>query len=192
MANDIFPAFVKINYHSSFAPHTMTIPTLAWINSGGGGGAGEFDTHAGGTVDADSMINDLVDELVALYPVTCTFDNYVIFSVPSLGARGNPVASKPLGTVGTNASTTWSKAVQVTMNWRTDAFNLFKLVSLDCISGGSFDKVNSISGGFLAAIDALVTSSVQGWAGRDNGQPSTFVSQTTDLNDALRRRYRMA
>jgi len=192
MANDIAPAFVRLNYHSLYGTHSATIPTLAWLNTVAPGGAGEFETHSGSSVDADSMINDLVDGLSGIYPTTSTFDNYIIFTVPAPGAAPQPRVSKILDVDGTLGTPGWTKAVQVTMNWRTTGFNLFKLVSLDCGSSNNFDRATVIAGGSLAAIDALVTSNVLGWAGRDNNRPATFVSQTVDLNDALRQRYRMA
>lgn len=193
MANDANPSFVKINYHSAAAPHTMEIPALTWNDVASTGGAGEFDIWSGGTIDADSMINDLTDVIAALLPDTATIDGYTIYTYGTPRGAPQPRVSKAIGTAGLDATPGWWQAVQVTQTFRTTDFNLMKLNILDSATNNDFSKTLSIPpGGALEDIFTLLSSNVQGWCGRDAQQVAAFVSQTIDLNDALRRRYRLA
>jgi hypothetical protein len=188
-----FPSAVKINYHSVYAPHSQLVPTLQWSAFPDVGGAGSFATHNGSTIDADDMINALATILSGILPDTSTFDSYVIYN-HNVGTDAlEPIRSKPMVIVGQDATPGWFKAAQVTMSWRTAGFNPFKIVVLDNATNNAFDKTSALPGsGVLHDVDALVTDPDNGWAGRDNEIPLSFVSQTLTLNEALRKRYRLA
>lgn len=193
MAASLFPSCVRINYHSAYAPHSQLIPTLQWNDVVSTGGAGTFDTHASGSIDADTMINDLADILSGILPDTASFDSYIIYNVDSETEQLIPQVSKPMVIPGLDATPGWDKATQVTMNWRTLDISIFKIVLLDAATNNSFDKTLALPGsGVLFDTNALVTDMDNGWAGRDNTRPASFISQTVTLNDALRKRYRMA
>lgn len=167
-----------------------TIPCLAWNP---GSGSGQFDNWSGGTKDADLMINDLCDKIVAIMPDTSFFDNYVIYSQPDPDDLPTPVAQGTLGTQGLDTTPGWYKAVQVTMNFRTNLFGIMKIVVLDAATNNNFDKTTVLPGsGALFDIFNQLTSSTNGWSGQDNGQVAGFISQTITLNEKLRRAYRMA
>src|SRR5215510_16507279 len=97
------PAFVRINSHSIYGPHTAQIPTLAWDSN-------EFDTWAGGVVAEDDMINDLVDKMLPFYPTTYTFDNWIVFSQPTPDDDPVPVSAGLFVLLnGTSAVPGWTK-----------------------------------------------------------------------------------
>jgi len=188
-----FPSAVKVFYHSPYAPHSQLIPTLQWTAFPDVGGAGAFETHNSGTIDADAMINALATVLAGILPDNCGFDSYTIYN-HNVGTDAlEPIRSKPMVIAGLDSTPGWAKATQVTMNWRTTGFNPFKIVLLDNATNNVFDKTVALPGsGVLHDVDALVTDPDNGWAGRDNTLPGSFVSQTLTLNEALRKRYRMA
>jgi hypothetical protein len=187
--NSLFPAFVELSYHSEFAPHVMTIPTLAWND---GPDAGVFDTWDTFGVDADDMVQGYVTLAAPFFPATVSFDSYTIFTMDDPTAQAIPRASKAVVVAGSNATPGWYKAVQATFTFKTDLGGVFKNVLLDVGVGNDFDPKRSIdvSGPTLAFIDYLMAVE-NGWAGRDGGQPSFFLQVSNDLNDKLREQYHM-
>lgn len=190
MANSKAPAFFKCNYHSIYGAHVAVVPTLSW---NAGAGSGEFATHAGGVVDAETMIVDLYTALAGLAPVDTTFDNYVIFDQPDPDDLPVPVASGDLSIVGIETTPGWNKATQATMTFRTTNFGVFKIVTLDCATNNLFDKTTVVGGaGVLFDVFTVVSDPANGFAGQDNGRPNNLISQTVTLNEKLRRAYRLA
>lgn len=190
MPESIGPAFVKTNYHSALGLHVALVPTLAWSP---GSGAGLFDTWAGSTVSADDMIAELYGFLAGILPASGGFDNFVIYTQPDPDVPPEPVAQGSLAIVGTNVTPGWDQATQVTMNFRTSTFGAMKIVTLDAQTGNDFSKTTSLPmTGVLFDVFGALTVDTNGWAGRDNGQVTGFVSQTITLNEKLRRAYRLA
>lgn len=179
------PAFVRINYHSPYGPHTMQVPTLAWS-------AGLFSTWASGTIDDDIMIGALVTTLLPFYPDDVTFDNWIVFSQPTPDDDPLPVDSGTFtGQDGTAVSPGWSKAVQLTMSVRSTNFGISKFVFLDAASGNNFDPIRTADSAMIALM-TVITDTTNGWSAQDNGRPDTFIGLTKTLNEKLRRAYRMA
>jgi hypothetical protein len=190
MANSKAPAFVKVNYHSAYGVHVAVVPTLSW---NAGADQGEFATHSSGVVDANDMITDLYTALAGILPTTSVFDNYVIYDQPDPDDLPVPVATNSLAITGLDASPGWNQAVQVTMTFRTSLFGVFKIVTLDAATNDSFAKTATLPGsGVLFDVFGLISDPANGWAGQDNGRPSTLISQTVTLNEKLRRAYRLA
>src|SRR5437868_4488105 len=90
MANSLFPAFVVIDYHSAFGSHKMTIPTKAYTGPGVGFPAGHFLAWDSTDVDADDMINALVELIAPFFKVDTTFDSYTIYTMASAEAAPLP------------------------------------------------------------------------------------------------------
>ena len=188
MAFTLFPSYVRLFYHTKFAPHTMTIPTLQWISDVD---AGLFETHNAGTINALDMITDLATVLASVYiEETDFFDSYVIYNFPSEDGFPQPVRSGVLAIEGGTAGpeTLYRQAGQYTITWHTDIFNIFKLVLLDQSGGADFDPIRTLPGaGFLFDLNGLVTDLDSGWAGRDGHPPTTFIQVAITLNERLRR-----
>lgn len=188
MAHGLYPAFVRIEYHSAYAPHIMTIPTLAWDT--GPDFDGHFDTHDAGTIAAEEMIQALVDTLAEIYTSGVTFDRWTIYTLDTPTSDPVPQTGATLAVPGTNVSSAWSKAVEQTFVWRTTLAGIFKLVLLDVPTDDNFDNVQTLSGDYTA-IGAEIQSPDNAWAGRDGGRPQTFIQASATLNEKLRRSYRM-
>lgn len=188
MANFLGPYWVQINYHGAAAPHTMTVPTKNWNP---GAGFGTFDTWASGTIAAETMIEALVDELTAFFNGDTAFDNWVIYKQLLVADQPQPVMSGVFtAMVGTDISGDWAGAVEVMIIARTAAFGLAKLALLDAVSGNDFNPILVPT----PAIDAVLTewtSDANGWSGRDNSRPNIFLKATVNLNQKLRKEYRL-
>jgi hypothetical protein len=188
MANALGPYYVQINYHYILGPHSMTIPTKNW-NSGAG--AGSFDTWAGGTVDAADMIEQLVTLMLPFFDANTTFDNWVIFKQLLPADDPQPMRSGNFtGMDGTNSGGSWSAAVESIITMRTDLFGIAKLDLLDSVSGGNYNPILTPSGA-LSALLLEWSLDLNGWSGRDNGRPSNFLKMTINLNQKLRKSYRL-
>lgn len=191
--NSLFPAFVRIDYTSAYGPHSMTIPAVPVEPTTVGGSIYQFILRGAALpAQVDSAVEDFVDVIKGYFPATVTFIAYTLFTMADPEATPTPVESGQLNIAGTAGGTTWSKAVQNTITWRTDEFGIFKLVLLDSISNNNFDKITApAEGGTLEAISDYVTADVTWIAGRDGGRPNVFLQQATTLNEKLRRSYRM-
>lgn len=187
MANSLFPASVQINYHGLLAPHSMMIPTKVWNP---GAGSGTFDTWLGGTVSAATMVNDLVTLMLPFFDAGTVFDNFTIFEYADEDSPGSPVYSAAFsGKVGTDTSSSWSSAVETMIIARTDGFGLAKLVLLDSVSDNDFTP-HIVPNTRETNLIAEWFDQTNGWSGRDNTRPTTFLKATLNLNQKLRKEYR--
>lgn len=187
--HSLAPAFVEISYHSAYAPHVMTIPTLDWTP---GGTYGDFATWSSSSIAADAMIEALVDKLQPFFQATVIFDSFTVFTMEDATAPAIPRASKVLALNGTNIGVGEMKATQGTWSAKTEAGNVAKIVMLDYYHGGDFDRVDFSNVGvdgtaFLDEWFALTN----GWSGRDNSRPYFFQQLSITLNEKLRRQYHM-
>jgi hypothetical protein len=191
MASGLFPAYVKVFYHSDRASHVATIPTREWIGTPGEFMPGEFLNWASTPVDADTMVEDLLDTFgPAFFTDAVDIDGYTIFHFPDEDSDPLPVFSKNYPITGSLVSASWYLAVETTYIWRTTNFGLFKLVTLDGPSGDSFeDSITWAASGVGLAVDTQITSLSNAWAGRDNGRPAQFLHYSRTLNDRALAKY---
>jgi len=184
--NFLGPYWVQLNY-TVYAPHTMTLPTKNWNASGS---IGTFDIWSGGTINALTMVQALVTKMLPLFNADCSFNNYLVYKQLLPTDVPEPVASQQFsGQIGTGG-TSWAKAVERIFVARSTAFGLCKLDLLDCLSADQWNPVLN------PGVDdqALITewfNDANGWSARDNNQPNTFLKITTNLNQKLRKSYRM-
>lgn len=187
MANFLGPYWIQLNY-TVYSPHSMTIPTKGWNPSGT---VGTFDIWSGGTINALTMVTDLVLKLKALFNSDCSFDNYLVYKQLLPADDPQPVASESFsGQIGTDTTGAWSKATERIFIARSTAFGICKLDLLDCPASNGFNPVTSPGVPEQALIDEWF-SDAKGWSARDNFQPNTFLKYTTNLNQKLRKNYRM-
>jgi hypothetical protein len=188
MANALGPYYVQINYHSPDAPHTMTIPTKAW---NAGVGVGTFDIWSGGTIAADTMVEGLVTAMLPSFNAGVTFDNWIAYKQLLPSDDPQPLVSDNFtGMTGTDVGGSWAQAVELIITARSSLFGLCKLSLLDAISGDDYSPVIIMSGS-LVTLTAEWFADSNGWAARDNGQPTTFLKMTKNLNQKLRKEYRL-
>ena len=188
MVNFIGPYFVQNNYHSAYAPHTQLISTKNWNP---GGDVGTFDAWGGGTTPADEMIEALIDMMLAFMPATNAFDNSTIFK--QLLPADEPQPMLTLGwtaKIGTDATPGWYPAVEQIFIARTSLFGIAKITLMDAGSHNSFSPRLSFAGAD-AGLYGEWGSEARGWCGRDNGRVVTPMKITTNLNQKLRKEYRL-
>ncbi len=184
------PAFIKLNYHSGYAPHSMTLPTRAWIPTAGDNGLGGYESWAVTEVDALDMVTGLVNLMKVLMPTGVTFDDFTIYTQDGADAVAVPKAGAVLAITGTEASPGWTRAVQRTFNFFDTEYHAAKIVLLDADSNDLFTKVTGASASVaeLAVAEeySLLTNA---WASRAGFKPYVFRDILTTINTKLRDSY---
>ena len=187
------PSFVQLQYSTPFGTHSQTLPTVQWLPSSITGNMGSYVAWNSVPVDAEAMIDAMVAVLKAEIKADCSYDLATIFNYDSGINKFLPVAVKALAVAGTATGGSPRKACSQTINMRSLGGQPVKIVILDHpMNGGEFDKVSFLD--FDAAALAIVaeySDDANGWSARDNTRPAAAISATFDLNDALRRQYRM-
>lgn len=188
-ANSLYPAFVRIQYHSPFGLHVMTLPTLEY-STAAPGEVGNFATWDEDSIVAPVMVNNLVATILDEYePADITFDSFDIFTMASAEADPLWQYGEALGDVGTGVDLDgWRQAVQATFTFRTSLGGISRLVLLDKPTNNLFGRY-TVPGVTEAAMIAEFTAVTNGWAGRDGGRPLIFKNVTIKTNDRLRREY---
>lgn len=189
--NSQYPAYVKIDYVSAYAPHSAEIcintvlnPTdpieditaLAW------------DDSSANIVD---MVEVLILEWAKHFPAEVNFDTGTLYTLASVDASPVPRGSWVIDLPGTATAGGWDKATEETLSFRDTEGQIFKLVGLDVDAGGGFNRVTNPASIGSAALVAAVTAEGNAWASRNTKRPSVFISRTATLNEKLRRSYRM-
>lgn len=190
--NSLFPSFFKLDYHSPWGAHSMTIPTRQWDDVVIAGGHGAFLDWTDNPRDADDMIKDFVALIAPFWMPDSFFDQYTIYVMDDPDSTPFPVTANSLGTEGTEPNANWAKAVQTTFSFRTADFGQFKLVFLDAPQPASFDKILSFDASPAAlAIEAFVSDVENAFSGRDGARPANLVQIAYTLNEKLRKEYNM-
>ncbi len=192
--HSLHPAYVQIDYTSAYAPHKAIIPTTDWFPTSITGTLGSYQGWNSTPVDAEVMINALVDAIAALHLATTHFDLATVFTIADeLAPIAIPRATAALTQVGGTGSAAQAKAVQQVLMFRTqEAFKL-KIYLLDApLIGSDFEKISRGSWGALEiAIETALKADGNAWAGRDGAQVVTGSNITKTMNEKLRREYRM-
>lgn len=185
------PAYVQIDWHSPYAPHRMTLPTVAWspVNALLGH-TGTYINWLGATLDADVAINALVTLLAAEYNSDTVFDRYTIYTKASPTAESVPVIAENLAVAGSGTFTGWSEAVQATIFMRDTAFKPTKLVLLDKPTDNAFGRYYVLDTPSVPLV-ALWMSTAGIWSSRAGNRPNVFKNVTVTLNKRLRREYHL-
>jgi len=187
------PSYIRLDYHSSYAPHSQTIPTVQWLPTSITGAMGSYVNWNSIPIDAEQMIDDYVAAAKELLPTTSSYDLATVFNYDSGANIFVPIATKSLAVAGTMGAASPNKAFSFTINLRTVGGHALKNVFLDYVVGAiELNKISIL--GFTAdmlAVAGELTDADNGWSGRDNTRPGAIVSGTYDLNDALQKQYRM-
>lgn len=185
------PVYVKIEYSSAFGPHTMIRAIKdAWVT---GADLGTVVPWSGGAAIAvKTMVTDLLDKIKVLYPSSVTFNGATLYTQPDPDVPATPQLTTTLAVAGTSVGTSWGKAVELSLTFRDTAFNLARLVLLDCPTGNDFDQkiYGDLDSGVQDVVNEFMSTS-KAWASARGNRPSTFIKQTATLNEKLRRAYRM-
>lgn len=194
MQHDPGPFFVQLKYISGVNPHIMQFSVKDWTPPASSHIYGDFETKGGAPLDADIAVNAYVDILKAFWTSGTTFVNWTLFSKPTPADIPVPVMGNVVTTgVGTHTGGFAEEATQQTINYRTTAFNLLKIILLDYDEDVSFSKIQVVPGsGPLFDLDAYLHDADCVVVGRDGNFAGSFISATKKLNDKLRKEYRQA
>lgn len=195
MRPPLYPAGVKIFYHSQYADHVMTRPTTAWSPPAGGFAAGSFLSWSSMARDADDMVKDLCTAMAPLMQDESAFDSYIIYT------QASPTDTPVFATTGAiNIAGTGSllagqeKAAQSQYSMIDSGGHRVSFYMLDAPNPAGFDRIDLL-GDLTTEEQDLLTEFMDednAWSSRADMRPSTFRRATYKINDALRRRYRMA
>lgn len=184
-----YPSFVKIFYHSDFAPHVMVIPAHNYTKVDLTH-AGAFNNWSLGFTAGDTMIEALIALMAADFPANVVFDRYEIWQKASPTAIPELAFQKVHSVAGSNAGAGWQEAVQKTFFMRATDNSAFKLTLLDIVSDNLFGKYYSLNPTESAIVAALVDPG-NAWQSRAGFQPIAFKALTITLNNRLRREYHL-
>lgn len=190
----LYPAFTRINYRTAYAPHTMTLPNYGWSPISVGHTMGTYLGADGIQYDSLAVLNALAALLAAIFVPSTTIGEAIIYTMAAPTGQAIPRASHDLAIVGTNTNTTWAEAVQLQFTFRTALFNKFKVVMLDVPADDDFNKYTSLVGlnvAYQNLVDYMIDPAGS-FCGRDRAKPTSMVSMIHDLNDGLRKRYRLS
>jgi hypothetical protein len=188
--NSLSPASVVIDYHSAYAPHKMTIPTLEWFPTSITGDLGSYQAWDASPIDAEVMITALINDLAQNMKSNAAFDNITIYTQATATSPNIPRASKAISIAGTSVLTQ-EGAVSATWNFKTAGNGNMKIVLLDSpLPATWFARVlpAGFNAGHTAVANEILLNS-NAWSGRDDEDISTCRSITYDLNDKLQRMY---
>lgn len=188
------PAFIKIDYATVFGAHSHLLLTRDWIPTGLTGDMGSYLNWNGVPCDAEAMIDALAADMAPFHKDDTTITQATIFTKADEDSPSLPRAAKALSVDGTSGLTTHAKAIQKTMNFRSTGIQPVKLVFLDVPHAATdfLKEYPSAWGADDLAILATFAADEWAWAGRDNTQVASAVSITWNLNQQLRKQYKMA
>lgn len=188
--NSLYPAFIRIDYTSAYAPHSMTIPTVPIEMSGG---VAYFNPEgAPPSVTVQSQVDAYIAIIKPYFQTSTTFQSWQAFTMASPSSVPFPVASGGIAVAGTGAFVAGYdiKATQMTWTYRSVLGGVFKLIFLDATING-WDKITNRNDAAVDPVNDYVLD-VQTWMrARDNGAPGVFLQRAHTLNERLRRSYRM-
>jgi hypothetical protein len=171
----------------------MTIPNYGWSPISVGHTMGTYLGADGIQYDSLAVLNALSALLADIFVPSTTIGEAIIYTMDAPVGQAIPRASHDLAVVGTNSNTTWAEAVQLQFTFRTALFNKFKLVLLDVPADDDFNKYTSLVGLNIAYQNLVdyITDPAGSFCGRDRSKPTSMISMIHDLNDGLRKRYRL-
>lgn len=192
--NRLFPAYVRLSYHSAQGAHEQLVPTRAWsptplvpLNLGG-----SYTNWSGFPCDGQTMVEELVGNMSPFNPASTVYDTATIYTLDTPESPAIPRASWSLAIVGSNATPGWSKATQRAWIFRDSEWQICKLYQLDTATDDNWDATTDITGIAPAlALTGSFTSVSWAWASRNGERPTTFMKALVKLNDKLRREYNM-
>lgn len=186
------PAFIQLDYHSPYAPHKQQLCLKDWFPVSSGHPMGTCTAHDNTSVDLADMINNLVDVMAPFALSDTSWDLATVYTQAAATGPAFPQASMALTQVGSSPGAAPRKATEVTFVMRTASFGIVKMVLLDVPVNTNFDPV--LNGDFsatdLAFLDEFEAPQ-NAWVGMDNSKPQTGIKKTFNLNQKLRKEYRM-
>lgn len=186
------PAFVVLDYHTPYAPHKQQFCIRDWFPVSSGHDMGTVTAADASVVDLKNMIDQLLGTMSVFVLPDTVWDLATIYTQAAATGPAFPQANYVPTQLGTSVGAAPRKATEITVVMRTTAFNIVKAVLLDCPVSVNFEQ--KLPGAFSAADQAFVDefgAVNNGWVGQDGNKPNTAVRITYNLNQKLRKEYRM-
>jgi len=188
------PAALVIRGHSPYGSHTAYYWTKEWnpVPLVPGNLLGSYTSWLSLPVDGEVMADELVAKLAPFYHATYTIDSAQVVTIDPLDPIQIPRAIKAYGTPGTEVDAGLDKATQILFMLRDTAYNMAKVMLLDCVISGNFLPLTDITGSAesLALVGVFASDS---WAftSKADLKIASFQKVTYKHNDALRKKYDM-
>jgi hypothetical protein len=190
--NSRSPAFVILDYHSPFAPHKQQFCLKDWFPPSTGHDFGTCTAHDSSSADVGDMITRLVDKIKVFAKTDTIWDLGTVFTQALPVGPAFARASGPLGVAGVNTGGAPRKATEFTLVMRSSGFAIAKLVALDVPVSSEFEPI--LPGSFPSSITDFLAefgAITNGWVAQDGNQITQGVKATYNLNQKLRKEYRM-
>jgi hypothetical protein len=190
--NSRSPAFVILDYHTPYAPHKQQFCINNWFPVSSGHDMGTVTAHDASTADLKAMIDDLLGTMSVFALPDTVWDLATVFTQAAPTGPAFPQASYVPTQVGTSVGAAPRKATEITVVMHTVAFGICKMVLLDVPVNTNFEQ--KLPGDFSSADNAFIAEfgdPVKGWVGQDGSKPNAGIRITYNLNQKLRKEYRM-
>lgn len=188
------PASLVVRGHSTFGNHTAQFWTKEWnpVPLVPGNLLGSYTNWLSLPVDGEVMADELVAKLAPFYDPSYTIDTVQVVTYDPLDPLAIPRAIKAYGTQGTETDPGLNKATQILFMMRDTAYNMAKIMLLDCIISGDFEPLTDISGSPESlALVGVFTSDAWAFTSKADLKIASFQKVTYKHNDKLRARYGM-
>ena len=188
------PAALVIRGHSPYGAHTSYYWTKEWnpVPLVPGNLLGSYTNWLSLPVDGEEMADELVSKLAPFYHATYTIDSAQVVTIDPLDPIQIPRAIKAYGTPGTEVDAGLDKATQIMFMLRDTAYNMAKVMLLDCVISGNFLPLTDISGSAESvALVGVFTSDAWAFTSKADLKIASFQKVTYKHNDALRKKYDM-
>jgi hypothetical protein len=186
------PAFVIVDSHSAYGLHKSQFCLKDFFPVSSGHAMGTATAHDGSNCDLVTAIDDLLGVISVVYLPTTVFDLATVYTQALPTGPAFPQAQYVPTQVGVSSAGGPHKATETIFVMRTAAFNIVKLVMMDSPVGAAFDPLPVGAWG-APENDILVEFGAMNrpWVGFDGERPATGVKITYNLNQKLRKEYRM-
>jgi len=188
------PASLVVRGHSPYGSHTAQYWTKEWnpVPLVPGNLLGSYTNWLSLPVDGEVMADELVAKLAPFYHATYTIDSVQVVTYDPLDPLAIPRAIKAYGTPGTETDPGLDKATQILFMLRDTAYNMAKVMLLDCVISGNFNPLSDISGSPESlALVGVFTSDAWAFTSKADLKIASFQKVTYKHNDSLRKRYDM-
>ncbi len=186
---ELYPAYMQLGYTTYDGNHIATIPTTALVMVGD---TYELFLSESETISGQDAAEDYATNVIAKFIGTGASINFwTLFNVPVAGETGVPVASGSLDINGVLSTVPPMPGYQASLSFRTSLFHNVRFNILGAAGDGTIYKkkaISALSSGQSTVVAWLLSSSNRWIRGRDGGYVGTFLSLSTNVNNAIEKR----
>lgn len=183
--NCLAPGYIKIFYTANGHDHVMTIPCAPTDD------VPNFDMEirAGGNVDQETGIGELLDVVVPFFETATTFNGWEAYTQADCDSapvfQNNGVLTSVNGT-NVGAAADW---YQATLTFKTFLGGRGRFQMMEGAFGANQHLPIVGIGGIVEALSDYLTGTTTWVQARDNSNLKVPINYTTKMNDTLRKKY---